>query len=1368
MPEMKMKSSWLKRVVKWISAGVILLGALGVFVCLFFTFSPGEKILKRFVEKEFQTRFKQELTIRTLETNLLSRLQLENIDISVSIEDGKEKVLHAGTLRIRFHLLPILRRRISIEAIELDSLIVAVNRDSTGTLNLPTLPSSTSKESSPEPSPFAFLLNRASLGYANLEYRDATLLLAVSVHGLGAAVERRGNEYVCSVHIDSMGTMYQDMPLWVKDLELLGAGNERKISLDSLTLQVADLMLSGKGESVRSDTISTLYADFQLRGNPQHLVTLTRPYLPDNLIKVDGDLDIRLHVGGTFDHPTATVSMAFPVVEVSEIRIEDGRLEVKLKADLLQINEMSLAVFGGTVLGKGEVSLDSLTVPRLSLEGSGLNVARVWQTFYDEPSPYQGNVDMKMVASGPLHTPAAMDVSADLTMSRIQYQARTLPDVEIRFDLHDGLVSIESNHSLFTLTAEARMNDKRLESRFAADIQELAPLVGILNLRELTGALQIHGTMKGDWNAPEIDADLKGRNIRYQNFPVDILDAAIAYRDSEIIFSDVRFSGALESIDSMRVPFHLRGLKGGMAYEGSADGSVDDLRATLRADFREPGYNQYAFKRGFVNIRVQDRMVTLSSLNMENDSVRVEGRGNFSIPSMKGDCMLILISLVSVHQGRVDSMESITLEAAEGIGHIIGTLEGIFDLSNRDFFIVQCEGNRFDLNRISHVFPLAPEIEGLFRFHLDAAGNAVAPSAELTFAIEAPRYRMVEMDSIKGQINFADDRIHLLSLEVFSGGQYSTVEGEIDFARTEDGAYALPETSPVRGRAMGRAVDLRLFSPFIPEEIELTGMAVYDLQWDGTIAKPRVRGTLGIEDGLIVLGPQAPPIEGIQGAIALEDSVVKIDRITGFLREELFTIEGQVTASGWRHFIINAKLSLSDFGEIDGNGSLSSESIRFNASLRRFDLSVLRGFLSDIPPLGGMAVAEVSIEGSPRDPYIDGQLTVRGGTFQMLQVGDSLSNGTLKVRFNRNRVSVDSLYAEMGEGSILVQGYADHGRGAITDVQLDAQLDHLAVQRPKKFILNFETARLGYHKKNGYYHLDGDITLGETRFIQRFQPKDLLAFTKKVERPSPEVPEILKQTRFNVRLRESDRIWIDNNLARLRLRSELSFVGSPINPNLSGRLSLVEGYVLYLDRKFQVKRGVLDFTDPHRINPIIDLSAEANIKSYQTLMGTPYIITITVTGPLDEAVFDLSSDPPLDKSDILSLLTLGATRDQLTGGGDEESETSVASILQRRLEVLSSRRISGYASQKVGGLLGLDEMTVEGNLFDFGKNWGPQLLASKKISERVELIYTTTVGHMNEQSIRLDYLLSKYFSVEGQTDQRGRAGMDLKYRLKFK
>jgi len=120
------------------------------------------------------------------------------------------------------------------------------------------------------------------------------------------------------------------------------------------------------------------------------------------------------------------------------------------------------------------------------------------------------------------------------------------------------------------------------------------------------------------------------------------------------------------------------------------------------------------------------------------------------------------------------------------------------------------------------------------------------------------------------------------------------------------------------------------------------------------------------------------------------------------------------------------------------------------------------------------------------------------------------------------------------------------------------------------------------------------------------------------------------------------------------------------------------------------------------------------------------------------------------------------------GKSSGNGEGGAKDIILERAGMLTSQKASGYFTNKLGTFMGLDQVSVEGNLFRFDKSWGPQLLASKRISGQLEMTYTTNVGHMNEQSIRLDYMFSKYFSLQGQTDQRGRSALDLKYRLKFK
>jgi autotransporter translocation and assembly factor TamB len=263
-----------------------------------------------------------------------------------------------------------------------------------------------------------------------------------------------------------------------------------------------------------------------------------------------------------------------------------------------------------------------------------------------------------------------------------------------------------------------------------------------------------------------------------------------------------------------------------------------------------------------------------------------------------------------------------------------------------------------------------------------------------------------------------------------------------------------------------------------------------------------------------------------------------------------------------------------------------------------------------------------------------------------------------------------------------------------------------------------------------------------------------------------EFPDIIARTRLDVRLRENDDLWIDNNLANIRMKAELGIIGTPVRPNLSGLVGIEEGYLIYLDRRFKVEKGNLFFSDPLKFNPDITLQAKTQVTEYQRTVAEKYTININVEGNLENLRADIYSEPALDKPDIVSLLTLGSTRSRLTGSG--EGQGGFKDVIADRASKLTSDRVSGFISDKVGSVFGFDEFTVEGNLFKFDDSWGPRLVASRRISRRVELTYSTTVGHLNDQGVRLGYQLTPRISIQGETNQAGRSGIDLRYGLRFK
>jgi autotransporter translocation and assembly factor TamB len=107
-------------------------------------------------------------------------------------------------------------------------------------------------------------------------------------------------------------------------------------------------------------------------------------------------------------------------------------------------------------------------------------------------------------------------------------------------------------------------------------------------------------------------------------------------------------------------------------------------------------------------------------------------------------------------------------------------------------------------------------------------------------------------------------------------------------------------------------------------------------------------------------------------------------------------------------------------------------------------------------------------------------------------------------------------------------------------------------------------------------------------------------------------------------------------------------------------------------------------------------------------------------------------------------------------------------VLEDCARQLASQRISGALSKEAGKALGLDEVTVTGNLFNFGVSWGPQLVISKSIFPRTKITYSMNVGHINDQSFRISYQLNPKWSLAGETDENENSAQSIIYDLRFK
>ena len=85
---------------------------------------------------------------------------------------------------------------------------------------------------------------------------------------------------------------------------------------------------------------------------------------------------------------------------------------------------------------------------------------------------------------------------------------------------------------------------------------------------------------------------------------------------------------------------------------------------------------------------------------------------------------------------------------------------------------------------------------------------------------------------------------------------------------------------------------------------------------------------------------------------------------------------------------------------------------------------------------------------------------------------------------------------------------------------------------------------------------------------------------------------------------------------------------------LLGRAEIERGEALFEGKRYILTRGTIDFNNPTRIEPFLDIEAETRIRVPQET----YRVTLRVTGPLAKPNFAFKSDPPLGEVEILALV----------------------------------------------------------------------------------------------------------------------------------
>jgi translocation and assembly module TamB len=446
-------------------------------------------------------------------------------------------------------------------------------------------------------------------------------------------------------------------------------------------------------------------------------------------------------------------------------------------------------------------------------------------------------------------------------------------------------------------------------------------------------------------------------------------------------------------------------------------------------------------------------------------------------------------------------------------------------------------------------------------------------------------------------------------------------------------------------------------------------------------------------------------------------------------------------------------------GAIPFRGSAGADfSVRGN-----IDLVILQLVNRDLAAKG-VANLQISIRGNLQDPNVNGRLQLSKASLSYSDLPYVVDNAEGSIAFDRNRATIEKLTAETSGGTITFTGSLDFGAaldsGTALVYRLQAEARRVRVRLPQDLSTTFD-ASLRLTGASDASTLSGSVILNRASFNPR---SDLFALLTQASAPAlvPTEPnEYLQGMRFDVRIQSASNFQVETSLTRdLESDVDLRLRGSPLQPVLQGTVTVSQGELQVLGTKYTINRGDIRFLNPVKIEPTVDLDLETKLRGVT--------VNVTLSGTPNNPKMNWSSDPPLQQSEIIALLTAG--RDPTLVGNQVAPgvTTSGSSTFAAAGTGLVGQALNAQLSSRLQRFFGATRVKIDPTLLGVDNLPQARLTWEQQVSKDVTLTYITNLNRTQEQLIQVQVDLDKNWSMIMLRDPNGIFGIDFQYRKRFK
>jgi len=1324
------KILWLEHLFWVLGTWALLLIALAVIAVGSGLANP---LLRKILVHRMEILTGARVEIRTVSVGWFSL----NATINGLVVHGKEPadtepLFSAEQARVGLRIDSFWGRRVGLNDLILQQPHLHIRVEKNGTSNLPALPSSTSKEPS--------LQRLLDLRVHHVEIKDGWILY----NNVKSLVGLEGGELQLTVDLGGSA----EMPVYLGELDWQSIELARRRDVPMPANIAAKFSLRHEGFSVEQAVIDVGRSHLDLQAETKDVTALQWTY------KYRAWLDL-LDIRETFRTPEVPL----------------GRVDLRGEGSLEN----------GVILGKGSFAGDNITLSFLDFHSANLSSR---SSYMLEPKGVVLPDFAAYALGGSLKGRITMRYEGLQFRAETKLQGMRLSSVTPAIDhegfpvdqLHwDSVISADTvetwreNFRDFELSA--RMNwaapdevppghmpvtgDWKLHYRYEPNILEitqgefetptsrgsftgrLAPQNTALDARleigsvlawndfihaiagdkpgtpeaavRMDGSLQWNGKITGPSDGPEFQGHFRGERVRYADVRLDTIDGDLTYSPSRLVIAH------------------------GHAVRGLMQAGIEGQLELTDWEFRPE--NQWSSELNLEKVPIE-ALMQLARVDYPLKGTitgQFHGRGTHAEPMLTGLLDVADAEAYTVPFNRLRGQltvmpDEVRLSNAElrffapgtektgGAGIVTGTVAYRFADGSLTTDLV---GASLPLANFRRVRASSLPFGGQISFRLKSSGPVRRPQAEGSFRVVDLQMGSEVIGSFEGDLNSDGQTAQLKLSSAMSEG---AIGGGVTLGLTDpfllDGKISIKNIN----------LDPYLISALHLQKFNGHGTADGDISMKGELQHPETMIVDGNFTRLLLT----------YGGVQLENSgPIHLTSSRDSLKIVSAALKGTDT---------NAELT----GSVQFTGRRTL-SLKLNGSV---DLRLLNGYIPDVDTTGH-ADMDASFEGTLDRPRIIGRVKLNNVSARSYDFPTGLSNLKGDLVFDANRLFFENLTGEAGGGVISLTGSVNYSDKPLR-YDISAKTDRLRIRYPE----GMSWLAGGSLRLAGT--LDGGLLTGKVQIQRVTLNEGLESAGILVSSSSPggtSSSSFLRNLQFDVEATSTPDSRMEWPGAHLEADASLRVRGTAEHPILLGHIHVLSGELFFHGSRYRVARGDLNFANPFRLDPVINVEATTTIQQYE--------VTLNFSGQASKMTLSYRSDPPLPGNDIITLLAMGQTGSEsaLRTGSGTQSGTSGASALL-------SEAISSQLGGRVERLFGITRFRVDPGLAGVGtssagQNAAARVTVEQQVTPNLTVTYVSNVSSTQQQVIQVEYNVTRSISVVALRDQNGTFGIDIKFKKRL-